>query len=117
YAGRYAGTIAAPPRTLARQTVVVNQLRQRTTNIREIRNTTVLAPLSGVRGTALSRISRDERVRYQQSASRLGTATRERSRFERDLLSRRAAPVRPGAAPRAVSLDPQRGRPAPPANV
>ncbi|MBI1915623.1 MAG: YXWGXW repeat-containing protein [Planctomycetes bacterium] len=120
YAARADGRLASPPRTLLQQTRTVSELRRQTSDVQRIRRSTVLTPLAQVprNVTALATVSREERVRQQRAASRLVATAHERSRVERESLSRRGAPVRPSAQPRTVPFEsPKVARSLPPREV
>jgi hypothetical protein len=143
YSGRYAGTIAAPPRTLVQQNTVVNNIIvnkttntivNKTVNITNIQNVSVLAPvtkinkvnvtamssLTGVAPAALkappvSRQLRVERLtpaRLQEeknAAVRYQAIARERRTTEANLAVK--APKVEAAAPLRARIELPRGTP------
>ncbi len=92
YAGRYAGTVARPPRTFVQQNVVVNNIRNNTTIVNNnttvvnnVRNVTMVAPLSKVDKTevaALKPVTAAEKTTAIQSGKDVRQASVQRTKLE-----------------------------------
>src|SRR5262249_46870277 len=91
YAGRYAGTIARPPRTFVQQNVVINNITNNktvvnnTTVVNNVKNVTMVAPLSKVDRTAvptLKPVTAAEKTQAVQVAKDFRQASVQRVKLE-----------------------------------
>lgn len=86
YAGRYRGDIPRPPRTLVQQNVVVNNItNNNTTVINNVKNVTMVAPLSKVDKTAvptLRPVTQAEQTKAVQLAKEVKQASVQRVKLE-----------------------------------
>jgi hypothetical protein len=100
YAGRRAGDLARPPRTLADQAVAV-----RRADPASVRSLTVVQPLSEFRGgRRLATIDRTQVADYQAAARRIQESARQRGQAERPGdRGRPAAVASPGRGPVIVN--------------
>lgn len=107
YAGRGSGRLAPLPRTLAQQTTLLNRLNRQSNSVQNVRNMTVLSPLSGLsrQGVGLTRINRAERLRQGQAANQLRGVGQQRLAREQNLVRRGAGPGRPATSPQTVRLN------------
>jgi hypothetical protein len=99
YAGRAAGDVVLPPRTLVQQNTLIRSIDPRRTNVR---NVTVVQPLprAATAQRALTAVSSAERTQARQEAVQVRQVTRQRIDQER-----RLAPVRTNDPPRSVRLE------------
>jgi hypothetical protein len=98
YAGRFDGSIARPPATLAQQRTVIQKItNQNITNKNTIiNNLTAAAPVNQFRSSTvhLTRITEQQAQHYQQVAHAFRDVSVHRGQTERQLLSEGPAPVR-----------------------
>jgi hypothetical protein len=117
YGDRFAGRAVLPPRTLAQQnTLVQNLVKERNVNQTVINRVTALAPVTQAaqrNNIKLAAVTRDVRIEEQKQAQRLHELARERQRVEAQLLAK-GPPTKPTDPPREAKLDlPKPPRPAP----
>jgi hypothetical protein len=113
YSDRYAGRVAAPPRTLVQQNTLIRDINQNRVRNATVSQVTMLQPISrsAPRGSSLVNVNRAERQQQLHSAAQFRSAAQQRVQAQHNMLSRREAPLRANATPRNVNLDlPKRER-------
>jgi hypothetical protein len=107
YIDRYRGTYPRPPRTLIQQTTVINNIHiNKTVNVTNIRNVTMIAPITRVDRTIvkLQPVPRATRTRELQAIQHQRTMAQERQQTTARVIARGPAPTRPTDKPRVSKL-------------
>ncbi len=105
YVNRFSGTAPRPPRTFVQQTTIINNITvNKTVNVR---NVTLLAPLSRVDRTVirLQPAPRAFVTQQHQAAREIRAMSVERQRFTAQAVARGPAPVRPTDVPRVSRVN------------
>jgi hypothetical protein len=108
YAARYSGTTPRPPRTLAQQnTMIQNITVHRNVNVTNMKTVNALTPLTKVDRTvvALQPVSREQHAQEQKKVQQLREVSRERAQAETQLLTKGSALIKPTDAPRVVKVN------------
>jgi hypothetical protein len=102
YAGRFDGTLARPPRTLVQQ----NTFIRNTVNVTNVKNVTLLAPLSRNAdvGVRLATVAPQQLTATRQTVSQVRDVTRQRRDLETRLVQGHG-PLRANDPPRTATLN------------
>lgn len=107
YAGRFNGSVAAPPRTLIQQTTVVNSFTSNKTvvNNTTINNVQMLSPLRDVRSAdrPLAAVNTDARRQFADNARQTRDVGQQRRQIETQLMARGPEP-KGSLTPRTAKL-------------
>jgi hypothetical protein len=108
YVARFNGQAPRPPRTLVQQnTLIQNITVNKTVQVTNVKNVTVLAPLNQVDRSVvrLEPVSRERRLEAQKTAEHVREVSQQRNRVETQLVATGTPPVRPTDPPRTVKLN------------
>jgi hypothetical protein len=109
YVGRFGGGVARPPRTFVQQTTILNNVTiNKTVNVTNVRNLTLLAPINRVDRTVvrLQPVGAARVAQERRAAAELRTLARQRQQFTTQALARPAdaGRVRTWQLPRAAGV-------------
>jgi hypothetical protein len=107
YADRFAGKAPLPPRTLAQQNTLIQKITNKTVNVTNVRNVTVVAPLAKLDRKVfhLESVSREQMAHTRAATTRLVQVGTQRRKLETQLLAKGPAPTRTSDTVRSIKLD------------
>jgi hypothetical protein len=124
YVARFQGQAPRPPRTLAQQTTLIQNINNKTVTINNIRNVTVVAPVNKFesKNIKLVRVSEAQRQEVRKTAQQLRQVSQERAKVQAELIAK-GVPTKPTDKPRIAKIElpkatapakPREGHKAPP---
>ena len=109
YVARRSGEAARPPRTLAQQNQVINNITTNNTvnNVTNINNVTAVAPITKVdqKVFKLTNVTQAQRVTEQRAAQQFRDVSKQRQQVETRLVAAGNVPTKPTDAPKAVKFE------------
>jgi hypothetical protein len=109
YVDRAAGRAARPPRTIVQQTTVINNITINKTNnnITNIRNVTMMAPITSVDRTVvkLQRVAPSQLAEQTKAARQIRTLSTQRQKITAAAVAKGPAPTRPTDVPKVTRLN------------